>query len=369
MSLPRSRPSSFSLAFWVAQLVFWGAAFAAGLIVAKAFAPGLVAPERFVGQRVAIGFCLSSLLHWLSQRDDIRSRLGISQAGLMIGGPVAGGVLMTLLMTAVDTLGNEPSFRLGLAARLVLNTVVMATWSALYFGIRLLREGQSNELRAFEAESLAYKNELKLLQSQISPHFLFNALNTILACKNDPQSIETVTHALGKYLRFLLRQAGTLEPLGTEMDALEEYLTIQSFRFGDRLACRIDCDADIRSIPVIPMMVQPLVENALKYGSATESHPLEVHVRAWRKADRLFVQVANTGGWQDGGTTSSTGTGLESLRRRLMLHGGPDATLTTRERDGWVYALLTIPLAAQYAEHPRSPHEQDIPDCVAETVR
>lgn len=339
----------------MAHVAFWGAAFMAGVTVAKAFAPNLPAPDSFVGLRIGFGFCVSALLRWLSKRDGVRQRLGVSQAGLMIGGPVAGGVLITLVLIAADSFRDEPSVGLGLTARLVLNTAVLATWSAVYFGIQLLREGQSNELRAFEAESLAYQNELKLLQSQLSPHFLFNALNTILACKNDPEAIETVTHSLGNYLRFLLRQSDTLEPLGREIDSLEEYLTIQSFRFGDRLVCRIDCDADIRHIPVIPMLVQPLVENALKYGAAEADRPLHVHVRAWRENDRLLIEVANTGRWLPADDTVSTGTGLQTLRRRLQLHGGPAATLATREDDGWVRVLLTIPLAPQYAAPRRTP--------------
>lgn len=335
--------------FWVANVAFWGAVFGAGLIVVKAFAPTLADPVWFVGCRVVPAFVISAGLRWLSKHDDLRRRLGISQAGLMVGGPIAGGVLLTLMLVAAESIGNEPSAKLGLAARLVINTATLAIWSALYFGIQLVREGQSHELRAFEAESLASRNELKLLQAQISPHFLFNALNTILACKHDPDAIETVTHSLATYLRFLLRQSESLEPLGLEMDALEDYLTIQAYRFGDRLSCRIECDADIRQIPVLPMMIQPLVENALKHGATDGDTVLELRIRAWREADRLYVEVANTGRWAAPDGRASTGTGLQSLRRRLLIHGGPSATLTTGESDGWVRALLTIPLTEQYA--------------------
>jgi hypothetical protein len=335
--------------FWAAHVTFWAVAFAAGMVVAKAFVPDVPNTVWFIGSRVGAGFMFSALLRWLSVRDDLRRRFGFSQAGLMLGGPVAGGVAITLLAAALAWFRDAPPATLGLWARLVLNTFALAAWSAAYFGFHLLREGQSNELRAFEAESLASKNELKLLQSQISPHFLFNALNTILACKNNPEAIETVTHSLASYLRFLLRPSGSLEPLGREIDALEEYLTIQSFRFGDRLSCSIDCDADIRGIPVIPVMIQPLVENALKHGVSGDQ-PLTVTVRAWREADRLFVEVANTGRWVQGDRRTSPGTGLEALRRRLFLHAGPTATVTTRESEGWVRALLTIPLAAAYAD-------------------
>jgi len=355
--------------FWVANVAFWGAVFGAGLIVVKAFAPTLADPVWFVGCRAVPGFVISSGLRWLSKHDDLRRGLGISQAGLMIGGPVAGGVLLTLMLAATETIGSESSAKLGLAARLVINTATLAIWSALYFGIQLVREGQLNELRTLEAESLASRNELKLLQAQISPHFLFNALNTILACKHDPDAIETVTHSLATYLRFLLRQSEALEPLGREIDALEEYLTIQSYRFGDRLSCRIECDADIRKIPVLPMMIQPLVENALKYGATEGDAVLEVQIRAWRERNRLFVEVANTGRWAPPDTTISTGTGLQALRRRLLIHGGPAATLTTGESNGWVRALLTIPLTEQYAAPDPTPQDPSTKSTNVEPVR
>jgi drug/metabolite transporter (DMT)-like permease len=86
--------------FWLANVAFWGAVFGAGLIVVKAFAPTLADPVSFVGCRALPGFVISSLLRWLSKHDDLRQRLGISQAGLMVGGPVAGGVLLTLILAA-----------------------------------------------------------------------------------------------------------------------------------------------------------------------------------------------------------------------------------------------------------------------------
>ena len=77
---------------------------------------------------------------------------------------------------------------------------------------------------------------------------------------------------------------------------------------------------------------------------------LDVRIRAWREADRLFVEVANTGRWAAPDSDISTRTGLQALRRRLLIHGGPAATLTTGESDGWVRALLTIPLTEEYSD-------------------
>ena len=359
--MPFRLPSRFPAgsAFWAAQCGFWLAMFAVATIVIRAFKPALVNPEGFIAWRIGAAFVVSSLLRTLTRRSDWLDRLGISRIGLMVGGPLMGAMLLTLGFTVADIWtgtfamsGNAfdaPPDKLSVAARFLIHLGMLSSWSAAYFGSHLLRDQRLTEMRALEAEALAARNELEHLHAQISPHFLFNALNTVLACKQSPDDIETIVHSLAKYLRFLLRPVATLEPIGREIDALEDYLTIQSFRFGDRLACRIDCDTTIRGIPVLPVMIQPLVENALKYGTAPEGRPLEVQVRAWREGRKLLVEVANTGRWQTAPGSGSTRTGLHALRRRLLIHGGPEATVSTTGEDGWVRVLIQIPLAREYA--------------------
>jgi len=346
----RFRPPA-GLAFWCAHTAFWVATYAVAMLLVTAFRPVLADPARFIGGRVLVGFVLTAALRTLSRSRGLLAGFGISKVGLTVGGPLAGACIMTLAGIALD--GSDAAApRVGIAARFILNLMPLATWSVGYFGYQLLRDQQATELRAFEAEALAARNELHHLQAQISPHFLFNALNTILACKHSPDDIEVITQSLAEYLRFLLRPVATLEPLGREIDALEHYLTIQSFRFGDRLSCRIDCDTDIRRIPVLPAMIQPLVENALKYGRQADGHPLEVTVRARRDGDTLFIEVGNTGRWVAPNHAGTTATGLHALRRRLFIHGGPGATVTTTEHDGWVRVVVQIPLAAEYALPP-----------------
>ena len=99
-------------------------------------------------------------------------------------------------------------------------------------------------------------------------------------------------------------------------------------------------------------MIQPLVENAIKYGQPGGDGPLEVTVRAFREGDRLFVEVANTGRWVGTSPPGATRTGLETLRRRLALHGGPDATVTTTEDAERVVVTIRIPLAPEFAAEP-----------------
>jgi len=327
-------------------MAFWAAAAAASLLVGSVYRVERVEPMWLLAARVATLGMATAGMRWLSKQPRLLERLNVTKAGLVAGGLLTAAVVITLAFAALTVacgLDGRPS-RERLVADLAVNVTLLANWCALYFGYQLIRERTSAEFRAVEAESLALKNELHRLQAQISPHFLFNALNTVLASRDDPEAIETVTHSLASYLRFLLRPAATLEPLSRELAALEQYLTVQSVRFGDALATRIDCDLDVRDIMVPPVLVQPLVANALKYGGESGVKPLRVEVSARRDGEWLAVEVANTGRWVAPGRKDSTGTGLHSLERRLRLLVGPGARVTHEEDDGWVRVRVRIPL-------------------------
>ena len=334
--------------FWLAHSAFWVAVFGVLVTVIHVFRPAIVDPQAFVIVRVALCFLATAAMRWLSRQEPLLVRMGVSKIGVMAGGAILSAVLITLVLFAIDrVMGRAPlgPARLELIARLAINLALLANWCALYFGYQLIQERNSTEFRAMQAESLALRNELQHLQGQISPHFLFNALNTVMASRDDPEAIDTVTQALANYLRFLLRPAATLEPLSRELDALEEYLTVQSVRFGDGLVTLIDCDLDVRAVPVPPVMVQPLVENAIKYGGQTSQRPIRVEVAARRDGEWLVVEVANTGAWVAAGGRQSTGTGLRSLERRLRLLVGPSAAVSHREDNGWVRVRIRVPIA------------------------
>jgi hypothetical protein len=345
LAAPHWRPEAV---FWIAHTLFWLVALGGLLLVIDAFRPGVPVSVPLVAARIGCCFVATAAMRWLSMQEGLLRRIGVSKIGLVAGGLLTSAVVITLALGFVERIwGPNPAAGrgLGLMARLAIDLTLLGNWCAIYFGISLIRERNSSEFRAIEAESLALKNELHRLQAQISPHFLFNALNTIMACRQDPEAIDTVTQALANYLRFLLRPAATLEPLARELDALEQYLTVQAARFGDGLVTRIDCDLAVRGVPVPPVMIQPLVENALKYGAASSPRPLRLEIAARREADWLVVEVANTGRWAPANSRGSTGTGLESLERRLKLLIGARANLAHAEADGWVRVRIRIPIA------------------------
>lgn len=135
--------------------------------------------------------------------------------------------------------------------------------------IRITEERYDRELREQEMARLASEAELRALRAQVNPHFLFNALTTIgyLIQTTPPRALQTLLR-LTALLRAVLRSEGELTTLGRELDVIDAYLDIERARFEDRLRVTIDIPRALRSIPVPPLILQPLVENAVKHGIA-----------------------------------------------------------------------------------------------------
>jgi hypothetical protein len=347
--------------FWSFQVMFWLAIGAAVLGLSKAMKPAEPTPWLPMALRVGTGFVISTLVYFVFETPRLR---GLSRQVrwplMLLTGAVALGASVLLLIaggvggptnwTGETTLGS-------LAPRFV----AVSFWCAIFFGLEtiedlyrteiLLAEAEATaidaELRMLKAEAAARTFELRQLQEQMNPHFLFNALNAVVASKHDPEAVETVTRDLADYLRFTLGEARTFEPLSRELQALEKYLGVQQARFGENLVCRIACDRAAHSVLVPPMLIQPLLENSLHYGAKTSSMPLKVEVTAKVVEGRLEVVVANSGRWLPPDATRSPSTGIRSLRKRLELLIGDDATVDTiidPDLDGgWVRVVIRMP--------------------------
>jgi len=209
---------------------------------------------------------------------------------------------------------------------------------------------KSLELRNAEAEAALRTSELQRLEAQLQPHFLFNALTAVLACRHDPEAVANVTIGLSEHLRFCLSRQGTLEPLSREIDALEHYLAVQRARFGKALDCRIDCSAKAREMLVPPAIVEPLLDNALKHGAITSPAPLRIVVDCRTEGTTLVVTVDNSGTWIEPGADGRRGTGLANLRKRLDLLDFSDAALKCGPETGGVRACLRLPMVRLSAE-------------------
>jgi LytS/YehU family sensor histidine kinase len=237
-----------------------------------------------------------------------------------------------------------------LQAPVLTRQVITLLWCAIYFGLeanhtrrRAEREAAESVSRAALAEAAARHNERRRREAQMNPHFLFNALNCVVAASRDHVAVERVTQDLADYLRFSLAPSQPLEPLSREIDALEKYLAIQQSRFGADLVCRISCEPEARRVLVPPMMIQPLLENAFHYGPQTSPMPLNVSVEASVRDGQLSVIVANSGSWVPPDPARSIGSGIQTLRKRLGLLLGPAATAEVVHEQGWVKIVIRLP--------------------------
>jgi LytS/YehU family sensor histidine kinase len=193
--------------------------------------------------------------------------------------------------------------------------------------------------------------QLNNLRAQLQPHFLFNALNTISSLtESDPGLARRLMARLGDLLRAsLAHTARPLVPLGEELTFLDDYLSIESARFEDRITVSVDVDEDVVDVAVPSFLLQPLVENAIRHGLAPRVAGGHIDVSARRSGRSVVLSVRDDGvglpvGWSpaDGG-----GIGLGNLKSRLLALYGRDDLLSIANRDtGGVQVSVEVPLAA-----------------------
>src|SRR5512135_188157 len=162
----------------------------------------------------------------------------------------------------------RPHNLLGYTWYFVSRLYVLLSWSGLYFGIKFSRQLREQKEAALKAQAMAHEAQLKMLRYQLNPHFLFNTLNAISTLVLD-RKWETANHMVGSLSAFL-RYSLDSDPvqrvtLAQEIDATNQYLGIEQLRFGERLRVRIDVAGDAREALVPSLILQPLIENAIKY--------------------------------------------------------------------------------------------------------
>ena len=218
--------------------------------------------------------------------------------------------------------------------------------------IRLTHERYEVQLREEEMLKLTAEAELKALRAQVNPHFLFNALTTIgyLIETAPPRALNTLMQ-LTALLRGVLRSEGEFTTLGRELELVEHYLKIEHERFEERLRVRIDVPQSLRPLRIPTLVLQPLVENAIKHGVAPSTGGGDVEiVAAIAPGDgggRLTLTVRNTGAPLHAAAPRDTGdhVGVDNVRRRLAGHYGADASLSlATDAGGNTIAEIVMPL-------------------------
>ena len=233
---------------------------------------------------------------------------------------------------------------------ILLDFAVLGAWSALYYAINfyLKLEQQTDQLQRLEGQASAA--QLAMLRYQLNPHFLFNTLNSIstLVLLKQTERANAMLSRLSSFLRYTLANEATANvTLAQEVETLKLYLEIEKMRFEDRLRPRFDIDPRCAKARLPSLLLQPLVENAIKYAVTPKEEGAEIAVSARLAGDRVQIAVSDTGPGVHGTKlrpSLSTGVGLANIRDRLAQAFGPDHRFETRSNRGGGFGVeIEIP--------------------------
>ena len=298
---------------------------------------------------------VAHVLHYLSQhqvagcqlREWPFSRLeSVVPTRLFMALPVMSVIAAALLGAAialyVPSLAAKP--RALILMPFFLWLLVIAIRTVIHTSRFLYTWAERQAAHAARAESEAADARLAALQAQMNPHFLFNALNTVAALvRTNPGTAErTVEHLADVLRRTLARTSRTSGTLDEELEYLKAYLAVEEQRYGDRLSVSWSIADDTRRLALPPLLLQPLVENALKHGLGARLEGGHLAIAAAREGDSLRLSVTDDGAGLP--TRAQEGTGIGNLRRRIATLYGDRAHFRLEQQNGSTVATLDLPV-------------------------
>jgi signal transduction histidine kinase len=342
-------------AFWILQGGGWSAYLLLRALsgLANSMGIGFILPAVIV---TATGFSLTLLMAAAYRRIIVMKPVYVWTLTLII---LAGAsALFSVLEVWAHATFYQPGWKpqgIEFLGAILLDFSVLAAWTGLYYGINyyLLLSEQSERMLNVAAQ--ANSAQLEMLRYQLNPHFLFNTLNSIstLVLLQQTERANAMLSRLASFLRYSL--VGEREGLATvaqEAEALKLYLDIERTRFEDRLRTRFDIAPDVMEARLPSLLLQPIVENAIKYAVTPSEDGADILVDARRIADRLVITVADTGpglaatqATQPASETpSGTNIGLANIRDRLRQAYGDDHRFELAENSPQgLIVLIDIP--------------------------
>jgi signal transduction histidine kinase len=337
--------------FWRAQLVGWGLFAIVDLINLRLLFHDLPTAFRRTALIVVCLVLISTGMRRVYASRAFGNRLTPRAIAWIALLSVGGGTVVSVLLFA---LSNVAKWELpgrdmvdALAFPLTHYSIMLAAWSLCYFWVHAEVAEAAEHKRAMRAEAEALRAELEELRLQLDPHFLFNALNGVAEeIPEHPDAALAMLRDLTSYLRHSLDGINqTVVTVEAEVGGLAAYLGVQKARFGDRLKTTMHTDPAAASRRIASFLLQPLVENAVKYGRREEGLCVGVDIRL--VGDVLQIEIENTGSLEGAPKSRQrrSGIGLENVRRRLALHypGRHQFSLSDRgEAENKVVARLTL---------------------------
>lgn len=227
-----------------------------------------------------------------------------------------------------------------IGALLIVSFITLLNWMW-----NALKDQKEQEQRRNEAEQLAKEAELVKLRQQLQPHFLFNSLNSISALAGSrPEEARKMIQQLSDFLRGTLKKdEQQTVPLKEELEHLRLYLEIEKVRFGHRLNIEINVTDEVKEASIPPLLLQPIVENAIKFGLYGTIDQIVVSMDAQFDQGYLHLEIKNPFDVQTQSAGRGTGFGLSSIQRRLFLLYSRNDLLTTEKKEHVFFTRLKIP--------------------------
>lgn len=340
--------------YWISQIVGWYFFVGINLFIISSF-------EEVSWQRILVwiflgilGILFTHILRRIIRKKNwLNLPLKNTIPRVLIASIITGIILYALIFAASYIARTLPTEQYTIArqiAGIVNMSGIILFWNLIYFIVHYMENYKKKEIESLIWESAVKDYELKTLKSQLNPHFMFNAMNSIRALiEEDPESAKVAITKLSNILRYSL-QMERMErvPLEDEIETVKNYLDLERIRFEDRLKYKIDIDRITNKIEIPPMMIQTLVENGIKHGIAKRTEGGEVQLKSkmitTSNGPKLKIEIRNSGHFSEEQLKSSNGFGVSNTKHRLNLLFGDEAHFSIMNENGnTVLAEIEIP--------------------------
>ncbi len=305
-----------------------------------------------------IGLSCCSLImggHYILKPQAWFGHVLLDGAGMVMG--VITGLLMGSVIMSVPILFFLQHY--GLFMKIMIGSIVVGSLISYFFSIQSKVTEAENRLqeeriKRLTSEKEAIEANLRLLQAQIEPHFLFNSLSNILSLlDSDSEKGKSMLRSLTRYLRTSLSKTREdSSTVGQEMELIEDYLKIFKVRMGDRLLFKLDASDSVGDLPFPPMLIQPLVENAIKHGIEPKIEGGAITIRVENEKGRIRVEVSDTGMGLH--ANSDQGMGLKNIKDRLeSLYAGQARLMLEENEPSGLKAVIEVPNESGQGNHRR----------------
>jgi sensor histidine kinase YesM len=340
--------------YWISQVTGWLFFIGINLFIISSF-------EEVIWQRVLVwiflgflGIVFTHIIRGVIRKKNwLNLPLKNTIPRILASSIIAGIIIYSLIFVAsylAGTFRQEEYNFARLLAGIINTSILILLWCLIYYVVHYMENYKKKEIESLIWEAAVKDYELKTLKSQLNPHFMFNAMNSIRALiEEDPESAKVAITKLSNILRYSL-QMERMErvPLEDEIETVKNYLDLERIRFEDRLKYKLDIDRVTNKIEIPPMMIQTLVENGIKHGVAKRTEGGEIQLKSklltTSNGPKLKIEIRNSGHFSEEQLKSSNGFGVSNTKHRLNLLFGDDAHFSiTNENGDTVLAEIEIP--------------------------